>query len=320
MRIVFFGTPQFAVPTLTHLVSSRHTVVGVVTQPDRPRGRGHAVSHAAVKAFALGHGLDVYQPSSLRSPDVEATIRAWHADIGVVAAYGQLIPESLLAVPRHGMINVHASLLPKYRGAAPIHRAVLDGASETGVTIMRVAPRLDAGAMFARVTRPIGPDETSDAVERDLAEMGATLLLRVLDDIAAGIAYEEPQDERLSSYAPRLTKAEGLVDWHAPAASIHNRVRGLHPWPHAYSYLDGSRLILLRTHLDAESPVGAPRSTPVMEPGTVVAVGTDTIHVAAAHGPPVIIDDVQPEGRRPMRVREFMAGHPIQVGMRFSNK
>src|SRR4051794_27011354 len=202
LRIVFFGTPQFAVPTLRRLLASRHHVSGVVTQPDRPRGRGQRVTDAPVKAAAVEHGLPLLQPDRLRDPAVDAAIAAWRPDLGVVAAYSKLIPGSLLQLARFGMINGHASLLPKYRGAAPGHRAVLAGEPQTGVTIMRVIKQLDAGAMFAAANRPIGMDETSDLVERDLAELGAGLLLDVVERIAAGNAHEEPQDEARSTYAP----------------------------------------------------------------------------------------------------------------------
>ncbi len=170
MRVVFFGTPQFAVPSLEHLIESPHQVVGVVTQPDRPRGRGQKVTDAPVKMTAIAHGLPVFQPARLRDPEVAQTLTNWAPDLGVVAAYGKILPESVLNLPRFGMINVHASLLPRYRGAAPVQRAVIDGEPQTGVTIMRMVAALDAGGMFAKVTRPIGPDETSDVVERDLAE------------------------------------------------------------------------------------------------------------------------------------------------------
>jgi methionyl-tRNA formyltransferase len=206
------------------------------------------------------------------------------------------------------MINVHASLLPKYRGAAPVHRAVIDGEAETGVTIMRLVRELDAGNMMARVKRPIGPDETSDVVERDLAELGATLLLDVVDRMAEGSVDEERQDFMLATYAPRLTKEEGLIDWTLPASYIHNRVRGLYPWPHAYTYLDGHRVILLKTRVEDE-----PTSEP---PGTIVAVTRDAIHVATGHEWRLAIERLQPEGRRPMTAREFLAGHPVQAGAR----
>jgi methionyl-tRNA formyltransferase len=252
MRVVFFGTPQFAVPSLESLIRSPHDVVGVVTQPDRPRGRGHKVTDAPVKMTAIQHGLAVFQPARLRDPEVTETLSRWAPDLGVVAAYGKLLPESVLNLPRLGMINVHASLLPRYRGAAPVHRAVIDGMPETGVTIMRMVPALDAGGMFARATRPIGADETSDVVERDLAYLGASLLIEVMDDLAAGRAIEEPQDDSQSTYASKITKDEGLIDWTLEAVAIHNRVRGLYPWPHAFSYLNGERLIVMRSHVALE--------------------------------------------------------------------
>jgi methionyl-tRNA formyltransferase len=241
---------------------------------------------------------------------VADTLRSWQPEIGVVAAYGRLIPQSLLDIPRHGMINVHASLLPKYRGAAPVHRAVIDGETTTGVTIMRVARRLDSGDMFAKVMRPIDPDETSDVVERDLSELGATLLVDVLDAIDAGRAVAEAQDDAIATYASKITREDGLIDWNQPASSIHNRVRGLYPWPHAYTYLDGARVIVLRTHLEPGA-VSEP-------PGTIVEVARDAMHVATGDGHRIAIDELQPEGRRPMRVREYLAGRPIVAGARFT--
>jgi methionyl-tRNA formyltransferase len=307
MVVVFFGTPRFAVPTLQQLFDSPHTVAGVVTQPDRPRGRGQRVTYAPVKTLALERGVPVFQPDRLKPQEVAATLRGWQPDVGIVAAYGRIIPEQLLTIPRLGMINVHASLLPKYRGAAPVHRAVMNGDPETGVTIMRVIKELDAGSMFAKATRPIGPDETSDVVEEALADMGAGLLIRVLDQIAEGTAHEEPQDEAKATYAPRLTKEEGLIDWSKPSLAIHNQVRGLYPWPHAYTFLNGARLIVRRTIADLESP----RRSPEFQPGTIVSVTPDAIHVATGNGEQLAIVEVQPEGRRPMAVRDFAAGHRV---------
>src|SRR4030095_14833437 len=183
MVVVFFGTPQFAVPTLRRLLDSSHSVAGVMTQPDRPRGRGQKVSYSPVKTLAVDRGVPVFQPDRLKPPSVADTLRAWHPDLGIVAAYGRIIPEHLLTIPRCGMINVHASLLPKYRGAAPVHRAVINGDDQTGVTIMRVVKELDAGGMLAKVTRPMGPDETSDVVETALADLGAELLVTVVDEL-----------------------------------------------------------------------------------------------------------------------------------------
>ena len=311
LRIAFLGTPQFAVPTLQALLASRHQVCGVVTQPDRPRGRGQQMSDSPVKALAVDRGLPLLQPERLKDPAVATTLRDWRPDLGVVAAYGKLIPEDILSLPRLGMINVHASLLPKYRGAAPVQRAVIDGERDTGVTIMRVEKMLDAGAMLAKVARPIGPDDTSDVVERDLARMGAGLLLDVVEQLAAGTEQQELQDFMMCSYAPRLTKDEGLIDWSLPASYIHNRVRGLYPWPHAYTYLGRARLILLKTRVESDASDALP--------GTIVEVSRDALHVATGHQERIAIEEIQLEGGRPMQTREFLAGHRVVPGMRLTN-
>jgi methionyl-tRNA formyltransferase len=310
MRVVFFGTPAFAVPTLAALLASRHDVVGVVTQPDKPRGRGQKVSDAPVKELAVSRGLPVLQPERLVRAPFEDDVRALGPDLGVVAAYGRILPEWLLNAPRLGMINVHASLLPKYRGAAPVHRAVMNGEAETGVTIMRVVKALDAGPMLAKATRPIDINETSDVVERDLAAMGASLLLQVIDDLAAGRATEIAQDDGAATYAPRLTKDEGLLDFSRPAVSVHNRVRGLRPWPTAYTFLNGRRLVLHQTRL-------ADPETLTAEPGTCVAAGAGGITIACGDGQAVVILQLQPEGRRVMSARDYLAGHGMLAGQRF---
>ena len=311
VRIVFFGTPEFAVPSLEGLIASPHTVVGVVTQPDRPRGRGQRVTDSPIKAVARARGIDVLQPARLRDAGFIDSLAALTPDLGVVAAYGKLIPGDMLALPRFGMINVHASLLPRYRGAAPVHRAVIDGMTETGVTIMRMVVALDAGAMLAKVTRPIGPEETSDVVERDLARLGVSPLLSVIEQLANGTAREEPQDDAQSTYAARLTKEEGLVDWTLPASAIHNRVRGLYPWPHAYTYASGKRLIVLKSRVEERATDAAP--------GTVVDVSRDHLQIAAGGGTHLALLEIQPEGRRPMPVRDFLAGHPLKAGTRLGS-
>jgi methionyl-tRNA formyltransferase len=264
-----------------------------------------------VKSLAAARGLPLLQPARLKDPAFAAALREWRPDIGVVAAYGKIIPDDILALPRLGMINVHASLLPKYRGAAPIQRAIIDGEAMTGVTIMRIETLLDAGAMLAKAMRPIGPDDTSDLVERDLARLGADLLVEVLEQIAAGTAQGERQDFMLATFAPRLTKEEGVLDWSLPAAYIHNRVRALHPWPHASTHLDGVRIIILKTRVGA--------GTSDAPPGTIVEVSADGIHVATGHGERMAIEQLQPEGRRPMSAREFAAGHRLEPGMRFTS-
>ncbi len=305
LRIVFFGTPAFAVPTLEALLASRHSVVGVVTQPDRPRGRGQKTTASPVKEAAMAADIAVLQPQSVKEPDFASALSALGADLAVVAAYGQILTDQLLATPRLGMINVHASLLPLYRGAAPVHRAIIDGQTDTGITIMRVVRALDAGPMLGVERVPIALDQTSDEVERDLARLGAALLVRVTDDIARGQTQETPQDHSLSTYAPRLTKDDGRVDWSWPASRIHNLIRGLHPWPHATTFAGTSRLILHRSHPFDDVSGKAP--------GTIIEAGADHIRVATGAGTLDLLE-IQAEGKRPMPVREFLAGHPLTPG------
>jgi methionyl-tRNA formyltransferase len=309
LRVVFFGTPEFAVPTFDALLASRHTVVGGVCQPDRPRGRGHKVSIGAVKARALSAGVPVLQPERLKDEQFLATLRALEADLGVVAAYGKILTDAVLTMPRLGMINVHGSLLPRYRGAAPVHRAIVAGERETGITIMRVVKALDAGPMMATAARPIGDDETSDDVERDLARIGATLLVTIVDQLADGTVRETPQDDAAATYAHRLTKEDSRFEWDWPAARIHNLIRGLRPWPHAETFLHGRRLILLRSSASDE-PTDA-------LPGTVLEARSADLVVAAGSGR-VRLLELQAEGKRPMPAREFLAGHRLSPGDRFT--
>lgn len=311
LRVVFFGTPEFAVPTLDCLLTSRHGVVGVVTQPDRPRGRGQKTTDAPVKTRALDAGLPVLQPASLKDPQALAALAELRADIGVVAAYGKILTEAVLATPRLGMINVHASLLPRHRGAAPVHRAIIAGDHETGVTIMRVVKALDAGPMLATVRRPIDRDETSVSVERDLAHLGARLLMDTLERLAAGPVDEEPQEERRATYAPRLTKDEGLVDWTRSALEVHNLIRGLHPWPHAFTFHAGRRLILHRSVVTTKVAEAAA--------GTIVTAHGDALLVATGDGT-VELTQLQAEGKRVMTPREFLSGSPLSAGDRFTSR
>jgi methionyl-tRNA formyltransferase len=311
LRIVFFGTPEFAVPTLDALLAaSPHIVVGVVTQPDRPSGRGQRVSDSPVKARALATGLPVLQPERLKDPSFLDGLAAWRADLGVVAAYGKILTDAVLATPRLGMINVHASLLPRYRGAAPVHRAIIDGEIATGVTIMRVVKALDAGPVIAKDHRAIGPDESSDEVERDLARLGSRLLVAAVDRIARGGADETAQDDAAATYAHRLTKNDGAIDWSWPSLRIHNLIRGLHPWPHAFAYAGGQRLILHRAGVLRDAPAGRP-------PGTILDAASDRLVVATGDGA-VQITQLQAEGKRPMTAREFLAGHHLKAGDRFT--
>jgi len=306
LRIVYFGTPAFAVPSLRALIQSRHNVVALVSQPDRPKGRGHQIVATPTKTLAIESGVPVLQPTRLRDDAFLATIRNYNADLGVVAAYGRILPDALLAIPRLGMVNVHASLLPKYRGAAPIHRAVIAGDEVTGITIMRVVSELDAGPMLATATRAIGSDETSVDVERDLAEMGAAALADVVDRLARGPIEEIQQDHSRATYAPKLEKTESPIEWALPARAIHNRVRGLQPWPMASTTIEGMRCLIHRTVLtDRTSAAG---------PGTIVEADGDVLAIAAGDRTVLQIAVIQPEGRRAMSAREFLIGRPLKPG------
>lgn len=309
MRILFFGTPDFAVPTLRALLASSHEVVGVVTQPDRPKGRGQKIAPGAVAQVALDAALPLVQPVKLSDPGVREALAAFDADLGVVAAYGKILPEWLLALPPRGMINVHASLLPAWRGAAPVHRAVMAGDTDTGVTIMRVVKALDAGAMLDRVVVPIDPDVTSDALERALAEAGAARLVEVVDRLAAGPIDEVAQDEAHVTYAAKITRADSPIDWRAPARAIHDRIRGLHPWPHASATLAGVRVILHKSV--------RPDGVTVAAPGTIVAAGPAGIDVAAGDGRIVRLLVLQTEGGKRLGAAEFLAGHALASGLAF---
>jgi methionyl-tRNA formyltransferase len=307
LRIVYFGTPTFAVPTLAALLKSRHAVVALVSQPDRPRGRGHHVAATPTKELAVLCGVPVLQPTKLRDEAFLGSIAALRADLGVVAAYGRILPDALLGIPRLGMINVHASLLPAYRGAAPIHRAVIAGETVTGVTIMRVVSELDAGPMIARATVPIGPDETSVEVEAQLAERGAALLLDVVEQFAKGELVETPQDHTQATHAQKILKTEGPIDWSLPAIRIHNLVRGLQPWPLASTTIGGTRCLIQRTTVAGEA-TEAPA-------GTIVRAEGETLTVATGDGVIQILQ-LQPEGRRLMSAREFLSGHKTTAGTR----
>ena len=310
LRIVFFGTPDFAVPTLEALHASPHQVVAVVTQPDRARGRGQHSQPGPVKQVAEGLGMTILQPQRLRDEEFLDAYRSLHADLGVVAAYGKILTDTVLAVPKLGLVNVHASLLPKYRGAAPIHRAVMAGETVTGVTIMRVVKALDAGPMLSKATRAIGDGETSAEVEYDVARLGAAALIKAVDALAAGDVSEVAQEESEATYAHKLQKADGIVDWSRPARAIHNQIRGLHPWPHAFSELQGERTILLRSEVEDE------QSHAHGVPGAVIDANPDRFAVQTGSGVLRLLM-LQREGRRAVTAREFLAGRRIEPGAQF---
>ena len=249
------------------------------------------------------------QPDRIKDETFLQAIRGLAPDLGVVAAFGRILPDSLLAIPRLGMINVHASLLPRYRGAAPVHRAVIAGEAETGVTIMRVVSELDAGPMFATETIPIANDATSGDVEAALAIAGAGLLLKVIEDLSAGRAVETPQDDARATYAPKITKEEGTIDWTDSARSLHDRIRGLQPWPLASTTLRGVRYVIRRSALTGQI-TGA-------EAGAIAMAHGDDLIVATGGGSALRLLELQPEGRRAMTAREFLAGHHLAAGDRF---
>jgi methionyl-tRNA formyltransferase len=311
MRVVFFGTPAFAVPSLIRITHSSHQVAGVVTQPDRPRGRGQQVAASAVKAEAEALHLPVLQPDRLSRDLFEAPLLALHADIGVVAAYGKILPDWLLAAIPRGLVNVHASLLPRYRGASPVHRAIMNGDTETGVTIMRVVTELDAGPMLGTATMAIGPEDTTTMLEARLAVRGADLLVDRLDAIEKGTAVETPQDDARATYAPKITKREAIVDWSRPAPQIHNLIRGLWPWPHATTYLNGTRYILHRSRVSDGAGTKAP--------GTILrASAKEGLHVACGYGTAIELMDLQLEGKRVLKARNALAAGQLVPGARFA--
>ncbi len=308
LRIVYLGTPDFAVPALRALISSHHQVVGLVSQPDRPRGRGHKTQPTPTKVVAESADIPVLQPTRLKDDAFAEALAALSPDLGVVAAYGRIIPDRILEVPRLGMINIHASILPRYRGAAPVHRAVINGDQETGVSIMRVVSELDAGPVFAVERIPIGIDQTTPEVERALAEIGARIVLDVVDEVSEGTAAETPQNHEEATYAPKLEREEGGIDWSLPAVRIHNLVRGLQPWPLVSIVLDGARCTLHRTALTSE--------TTSARAGSVVTASGGVLGIAAGDGRLLHVLEIQPEGKRVMSAREFLAGRRTEPGTR----
>ena len=307
MRVVFMGTPDFAVPTLEALIKN-HEVVGVVTQPDKRKGRGKAMAFSPVKEKALEYEIPVYQPVKVREEEFVETLRELNPEVIVVAAFGQILPESILNMPEYGCINVHASLLPKYRGAAPIQWSIIDGEKETGVTIMYMEKGLDTGDMIEKVVVPIDAKETGESLHDKLAAAGGPLLLEVLDKLKAGTAVRTPQKDEDSCYAKMLTKELGKIEWTRDAASIERLIRGLNSWPSAYTSFHDKTLKVW----DADVEAGSSDA----QPGTVVKVTSDAVYVQTGEGI-LKLNEVQIQGKKRMPVKAFLLGHKIEAGTAF---
>lgn len=295
INIVFIGSPDFALPSLRALTQHYH-IAGVVTQPDRASGRGRELKPPPVKTLALELGLPIIQPQKLREPETMAQLQAWKPDLIVVAAFGQILKKEVLDLPRFGCVNVHASLLPRWRGAAPINAAILAGDEETGVTIMQMDVGLDTGPMLAKRSIRLNPDDTAGSVFQALSTLGADLLLETLPDYMDGKIIPQPQPEEGATYAPMLKKEDGRLDFFKPASELERRVRAMNPWPGAFMELDGAILKVHRAHVDAGNASAGQRLVVQNQP----AVG--------AGGGILILDEVQPAGKKPMSGTSFLAG------------
>ena len=304
MRILFMGTPDFAVASLKRLVADGHDICGVFTQPDKPKNRGMKLIAPPVKEYALTQGLHVYQPLKMKDGTALELVRSLAPELIVVAAYGRILPEDILNTPKYGAINVHSSILPKYRGAAPINWAILNGDAVTGVSIMYMAPELDAGDVILCRETAIDPDEDAVALTARLAELGAQALSETVEQLRAGTAHRTVQDHSAYTYAPMLTKDMGVIDWTKPAGHIHNQVRGLIPWPCASTELGGATVKIFRTEVGSET---------AKAPGTVAAAGKAGIDVACGDGRLLRILELQPQGGRRMAAADYLRGHPLQV-------
>ena len=305
MRIVFMGTPDFSVPVLEALVQEGHEVVQVVTQPDKPKGRGKSVLMTPVKEKALALGLPVWQPERIRRPEAVEQLKELAPDVIVVVAFGQILSRQVLDIPRLGCVNVHASLLPKYRGAAPIQWAILDGETCTGVTTMLMDEGIDTGDMLEKMEVPIAPDETGGSLHDKLSHAGAELIRSTLRRLEAGTLVPEPQTEEGTCYARMLTKTMGDIDWNMDAAAIERLIRGLNPWPSAYTHLDGRTLKIWKAQVREGNPEGVC--------GQIVETGRDSISVKTGNGV-LVLQEVQLEGKKRMDAGAFLRGFPLKAG------
>lgn len=306
MRILFMGTPSFAVASLRRLVEDGHEVCGVFTQPDRPKNRGHKMMPPPVKEYALSVGLPVYQPEKMRDGTALSLVQRLQPELIVVAAYGRILPREILEAPALGAINVHSSILPKYRGAAPINWAILNGEAVTGVTIMYMAEGMDTGDIILCRETEIGPEEDAQELTERLAELGADALREAMVQLSAGTVVRIPQNGENATYAPMLTRELSDIDWTRGARQIHDQVRGLIPWPCAKTDLLGKTVKVFRT------TVGGPTSA---EPGAVLSLGKQGIEIACGDGRSIVITELQPDGGKRMSAAAYLAGHPVKTGL-----
>jgi methionyl-tRNA formyltransferase len=312
LRTIFCGTPQFAVPTLKFLLQQPDfNLLAVYTQPDRPRGRGNEIAFSPVKEVALAAGLPVHQPAKIRAPEVEESLRAFAPDVIVIIAYGQIIPAAVLSIPEYGWINLHASLLPNYRGAAPINWAIVNGETKTGNTTMRIDAGMDTGEMLLQQELPIGTDETTPELAARLAQAGAPLLGETLRGIANGSVVGRPQNHAEATLAPVLKREDGLIDWSLSATAIYNRMRGFTPWPDAYTQF--------RTQTCHLRGVPVPSEAALAEPGTIVG-GAGKLRVACGQGSLLELHTVKLAGRKQVTAAEFANGARLQAGERFGKR
>lgn len=312
MNVVFAGTPDFSVEALRRLAESSHDVVGVLTNPDRPRGRGRDPLPPPVKETALAYDIDVFQPDDVDDPEVVEQLESWNPDVMVVAAYGQILPEEILELPTYGCLNIHASLLPKYRGAAPINWAIVRGETETGVTIMQMDAGLDTGPMLLKKRVDIDPLETGQELHDELAELGAEAIIEALEALEAGGLEATPQDDDEATYAPMLSKSDGAIDWSVSAEDVANHIRGFNPWPGAYSELrlDGDTK-RIKFHL--ARPVDGEG-----EPGEVIEADRKAGRLVIACGEGAIESlELQAPGRKRMDAGDFLNGNDLSVGDQF---
>ena len=315
MRIIFMGTPEFAVPVLESLINSRHEVVAVVTQPDRPKGRGKNMQFSPVKECALAHNIPVMQPVNVSVPEVIDELRAYEPELIVVVAFGQFVTKKIREMPKYGCINVHASLLPKYRGAGPIQWAVINGEKESGVTTMYMCREIDKGDMLLKDTVALDPKETGDSLHDKLSMMGGPLLLRTIDQLEDGSAVRIPQCEEESTYAPKLEKTMGNIDWTMDADRIERLVRGLNSWPGTFTKIHGKTVKIWDCDVVRQETLTENQA--VATPGTVIVSEKDQLIVKAGNGA-LSLRMLQPEGKKNMTVDAYLRGYPIAQGELFT--